>query len=104
MLVAGGLLALVIGAAFAALLSSVADLRPAERRARQTEEVLEVVNLLERLVVDLDTGQRGFVLTGQDRFLQPWRRARVAVPGESSRRLPGSSLVPGSTRVMGGER
>jgi signal transduction histidine kinase len=80
MLVASGLLALVIGAAFAVLLSSVADLRASERRARQSEEVLDVANVLERLVVDLETGQRGFVITGQERFLDPWRRARAAFP------------------------
>ncbi len=84
MVVASGLLALVIGAAFAVLLSSVADLRASERRATQSEEVLVVANRLERLVVDLETGQRGFVITGQERFLQPWRDARIALPGEAS--------------------
>jgi CHASE3 domain len=83
MVVASGLLALVIAAAFAVLLSSVADLRTTERRARQSEEVLVVANRLERLVVDLETGQRGFVITGQERFLQPWRDAQVAFPGEA---------------------
>jgi signal transduction histidine kinase len=84
MLIASGLLALVIGAAFAVLLSSVADLRASERRARQSEEVLEVANLLERLVVDLETAQRGFVITRQARFLQPWRRAQAAFPGQAA--------------------
>jgi signal transduction histidine kinase len=84
MLIASGLLALLIGAAFAVLLSSVADLRALERRARRSEEVLEVANLLERQVVDLETGQRGFVITGQDRFLDPWRRARAAIPEEAA--------------------
>jgi signal transduction histidine kinase len=84
MLVASGLLALVIGAAFAVLLSSVADLRASERRARQSEEVLEVANLLERHVVDLEAGQRGFVITGQEQFLQPWRHAQAAIPGEAA--------------------
>jgi signal transduction histidine kinase len=84
MLVASGLLALVIGAAFAVLLSSVADLRASERRARQSEEVLDVANVLERLVVDLETGQRGFVITGQERFLDPWRHARAAFPEEAA--------------------
>ena len=51
MVIASGLLALVIGAAFAVLLSSVAELRTSERRARQSEEVLVVANRLERLVV-----------------------------------------------------
>ena len=59
MVVASGLLALVVATAFAVLLSSVADLRASERRARQSEEVLVVANRLERLVVDVETGQRG---------------------------------------------
>ena len=84
MLIASGLLALLIGAAFAVLLSSVAALRTQERRARQSQEVLEVANLLERQVVDLETAQRGFVITNQERFLQPWRRAQVAFPGEAA--------------------
>jgi signal transduction histidine kinase len=83
MLIASGLLALLVGAAFAVLLSSVADLRGSERRARRSEEVLVVANRLERLVVDLETGQRGFAITGQARFLQPWRDARTALPEEA---------------------
>jgi signal transduction histidine kinase len=82
MLIASGLLALLIGTAFAVLLSSVADLRASERRARRSEEVLVVANRLERLVVDLEAAQRGFVITDQERFLQPWQDARTALPGE----------------------
>jgi signal transduction histidine kinase len=82
MLIASGLLALLIGAAFAVLLSSVADLRASERRARRSEEVLVVANRLERLVVELEAAQLGFVITNQERFLQPWQDARTALPGE----------------------
>ena len=84
MVVASGLLALVIATAFAVLLSAVSELRTLESRARASEEVLVVANRLERLVVDLETGQRGFVITGQDRFLQPWREAQVALPAQAS--------------------
>jgi signal transduction histidine kinase len=84
MVVASGLLALVLGAAFAVLLSSVADLRASEHRARLSEEVLVVANRLERLVVDLETGQRGFVITGQERFLDPWHDAQIAAPGQAA--------------------
>ena len=84
MLIASGLLALLIGAAFAVQLSSVADLRSLERRARRSQEVLEVANLLERQVVDLETAQRGFVITRQERFLQPWRRAQTELPEEAA--------------------
>jgi signal transduction histidine kinase len=83
MLVASGLLALVIATAFAVLLTSVADLRTSERRARESEEVLVVANRLERLMVDLETGQRGFIITGQERFLQPWHDAQVAFPDQA---------------------
>jgi signal transduction histidine kinase len=84
MVVASGLLALIIAAAFAMLLSSVSELRTLEGRARTSEEVLVVANRLERLVVDLETGQRGFVITRQDRFLEPWRAAQVALPAQAS--------------------
>jgi CHASE3 domain sensor protein len=83
MLIASGLLALLVAATFAVLLSSVADLRALERRARRSEEVLEVANVLERQVVDLETAQRGFVITRRERFLRPWRDARAAFPAEA---------------------
>jgi signal transduction histidine kinase len=93
MIVASGLLALVVGTAFAVLLSSVADLRTAERRARQSEEVLVVANRLERLIVDAETGQRGFLLTRQEDFLEPWRAAQATF-GEQARTL--ERLVAGN--------
>jgi CHASE3 domain sensor protein len=71
MLVASGLLALIVGATFAVLLTSVADLRQAEGRATRSHDVLVTANRLERLAVDLETGLRGFLITGEDRYLQP---------------------------------
>ena len=82
--VAGGLLALVIGAAFAILLSSVADLRADQRRSLQSEGVLVAANRLERLVIDLETAQRGFLLTGQEEFLEPWTAARTEYPDQAA--------------------
>jgi signal transduction histidine kinase len=85
MAVASGLLALVVSAAFVVLLISVEDLRTSERLALHSQEVLTAANQLERLVVDVETGQRGFVITGKERFLAPWRDARQALPGASQR-------------------
>src|SRR5829696_2815825 len=85
MVIASGLLALVVGAAFVVLLSSVAELRASQQRAQQAEEVLVVANLLERLVVDLETGQRGFVITGQEDFLRPWQNAQAVFPEPAGR-------------------
>ncbi|MCW2569205.1 MAG: hypothetical protein JWN54_3302 [Mycobacterium sp.] len=83
MFVASGLLALIIGAAFAVLLSSVADLRRSEARVSRSHDVLVSANRLERLAVDLETGERGFVLTGQERYLDPWRAARATFMGQA---------------------
>jgi signal transduction histidine kinase len=83
MVVASGLLALVLAAAFAMLLISIADLRTATSRARHSEEVLAAVNELERLVIDVETGLRGFVITGEERFLQPWVTAQSSFPEQA---------------------
>ena len=39
-----------------------------------------MANRLEKLVVDLETGQRGFVITHEPRFLAPWGLARRTAP------------------------
>lgn len=83
-MIASGLLAVMIGTTFAVLLSSVADLRAMEHRAQQSQDVLVATNRLERLVVDMETGQRGFLLTGSEEFLQPWLQARAAFPQQAA--------------------
>ncbi|MCW6007178.1 CHASE3 domain-containing protein [Micromonospora sp. CPCC 205371] len=79
-LLASGLLAAIIGTTFAGLLSTVEDLREIEARERRSERVLILANRLERLIVDMETGQRGFLLTGSEEFLQPWQAAQDAFP------------------------
>jgi signal transduction histidine kinase len=88
LVVASGLVLLVVGVAFAVLLLAVADLQASQHRLEHSREVLKTANQLERLVVDLEMGQRDFILTGQERFLEPWHAARDAVP-ERSRTLMG---------------
>jgi CHASE3 domain sensor protein len=83
MAIASGVLALVVGAAFGVLLASVDDLRTQQRLTTRSQEVLVAANQLELLVVDLETGVRGFVITAQERFLQPWQTAQAALPGVS---------------------
>jgi signal transduction histidine kinase len=83
MVVASGLLAVTVGATFAVLLSMVAQLRDAEARAKHSDQVLVLANRLERLVVDLETGERGFLITAQDDFLQPWTAAQSDFPEQA---------------------
>jgi signal transduction histidine kinase len=84
MVVASALQLLVVSTAFAVLLISDADLRSSAWSARHSQEVLTAASQLERLVVDLETGQRGFILTGEERFLEPWQAARVALSAQAS--------------------
>ncbi len=76
-LVAGALLSLLIGGAFAGLVGAIRGVRDAASLARHSERVLAMVADLERLTVDLESGERGFVATGNDVFLQPWTNARA---------------------------
>ncbi len=84
MLLASGSLMLILGATFAVLLVAVDDLRGATRPARASEEVLATANELERLVIDLETGVRGFVLTREEQFLEPWDSARRSLPARAA--------------------
>jgi signal transduction histidine kinase len=84
MLLASGLLMLVLAATFAVLLAAMADLRAAARAARSSEEVLATANELERLVIDLETGVRGFVLTREEQFLEPWHAAHSSLPARAA--------------------
>jgi signal transduction histidine kinase len=81
--IASGLLAAIIGAAFAVLVLSIIDLNRVEQRSRRSEEVLVVANLFERLIVDAETGVRGFVITRSEDFLEPWQTAQAGFPDQA---------------------
>lgn len=40
-----------------------------------TDKVIAEANLLSKLLVDMETGQRGFLITGDDAFLEPYNKA-----------------------------
>ena len=46
---------------------------------------LEAVNDFLRLVQDLETGQRGFLLTSDERYLQPFNDAKAQLPTAQAR-------------------
>ncbi|HWF80500.1 MAG TPA: CHASE3 domain-containing protein, partial [Streptosporangiaceae bacterium] len=70
------LLSAVIGTAFFLLALAIAVLRDTEARANHAQGVLVAANRLERLIIDVETSQRGFVITGDTRLLRPWYEAR----------------------------
>jgi signal transduction histidine kinase len=87
MIIASGLLTLLTTAAFAVLLLAIHDQRSSAQLARHSQEVLAAANRVERLLVDIETGTRGYLLTGEDQFLQP------AHAGEAGFAVASSELV-----------
>src|SRR5207253_3140410 len=82
MVAASVLLALIVAGAFTLLLLAITNLDASANRARHSEQVIANANQLERLVIDMETGQRGFVITRDERFLEPWLAARKALPAQ----------------------
>ena len=85
MVLLGGALAVVVGLALASLLVTMTDMRAASRSARHSALVLAAANQAEKLVLDLETGVRGFALTRDERYLAPWRSARDELPRQTAR-------------------
>jgi PAS domain S-box-containing protein len=75
----GVAIALVVGAS-ALSYSSQQDLLDAGRAVERTRQVLYHVERLLSLVKDAGTGIRGYLLTGDDEFLEPYKAATVALP------------------------
>src|SRR5436190_19490240 len=81
-LIAGSaVLALLVAAAFGILVYAVTTLDDATKRERHAKAVSAETLQLEKLVLDLDTGLRGFVLSGKRDLLRPWTNADAALPG-----------------------
>ena len=90
---ASGVLALLIGGTFLLLLQSFATQREAVALSLHSRNVLSSGDEVERLVIDLETGIRGYLLTGEESFLQPWTAARQAV-GPEAENLQRLTVVP----------
>jgi signal transduction histidine kinase len=71
------LLSTVIGTAFLLLSFAIDALRDLEARANHALEVQVAATMLERLAIDVETTERGFVITGDPQFLGPWRQAQA---------------------------
>lgn len=78
-LVAAGAIVVAIGVAL--LLSNTIKLRDSADATLRSDAYFVAVINLERLVVDAETGLRGYVITGNPLFLGPLREAQAGVPG-----------------------
>jgi CHASE3 domain sensor protein/anti-sigma regulatory factor (Ser/Thr protein kinase) len=84
-LLASGALALAVAAVIGLLLMTVIDLRDTSDRARHSEVVLAQAATLEKLLLDMESGARGYVITRSEPFLAPYEQARRALPAATAR-------------------
>jgi signal transduction histidine kinase len=78
-LAASVLVALLVAVAFAVLVLATSNLRRATEREERSKEVTAATLMLDQLVLDLHTGLRGFLVSGERRLLTPWTAARPQV-------------------------
>jgi signal transduction histidine kinase/CHASE3 domain sensor protein len=76
-------LAILVAGTLGLMIFVVQSLRNSAADARNSEEVVAAANRLERLALDLETGVRGYVITGQEQFLQPFTAASRTYPAEA---------------------
>jgi CHASE3 domain sensor protein len=78
-----GALGFAVGLIVALLSLLVINLRHRSfEGAYHSEQVIATTNGLQTLVLEFETGLRGFVITHQERYLDPWRRAQAHYPGQ----------------------
>jgi signal transduction histidine kinase/CHASE3 domain sensor protein len=83
MVVASGLLAMIVGGAFAVVILTNTELRGTTDLRRQTRDGLVAADALEGHLIDLELGLRGFVVTRDESFLEPANEARAALPASA---------------------
>jgi signal transduction histidine kinase len=70
---------------FAILFLAITGLRHRSLEARHSQQVIATANQLQTLVIDLETGIRGFAITRDETFLKPWTDAGKQYPALTSR-------------------
>jgi CHASE3 domain sensor protein len=76
MIFASAVLAVLVAGVFAVLINAVSSLNDATRREAHAKDVTAATLRLEKLVLDLESTLRGYVITKEERFLKPWEEAR----------------------------
>jgi signal transduction histidine kinase len=91
-LIGGGIIALIFAIQFVLVIRSFESIRHDTREEQRAQQSVVAAIRVEKLLLDLETGTRGYVITDDKRFLEPWQEAQRALPGESARL---SALAPG---------
>ena len=82
MALVGGVIAILLGAAFVLLVFAVSGQRDAGKLALRSQEAITAGTELEKTVINLENGLRGFVASGRERQLDPWNAGLKAYPAQ----------------------
>jgi len=82
LITASAVLALLVIGVFVALIFAVSATRTATREETRSRRITTSAIRLEKLVVDVQNGVRGYAITGNARFLEPYKAAVRALPGQ----------------------
>jgi signal transduction histidine kinase len=80
MVAASAVLAVLVVGVFLALVLAVSALREATTQEARSKDVTASALALEKLVLDIETGLRGYVITADKRYLEPYWEARRQLP------------------------
>jgi signal transduction histidine kinase len=106
-LTAGAVVVAFLLLVFVAIVVGTSRLGNASDHERTAQRSIVAATRFEKLVLDLETGQRGYVLTGDATFLTPWREARADLPGAERELLAlaeGTEEEPAARRLVALER
>ena len=99
-LLAGALVTGFLVVVFVLLFGTLSATRRATDREEQAAASASLAQQIEKLVLDLETGARGYILTRNQTFLQPWAQARRQLPHVSAE----LAATDDSTAAMGIEQ
>src|SRR3954466_8147386 len=91
-----GVLALVIAGLFLFMVGALRTEHDAARQARASDDRIAAAIEQQKLVVDLETGLRGFMITREERFLAPWNDSLASLPrteGQLARLVRGDHVA-----------
>src|SRR5260370_39941637 len=98
LLFAGGLIAVFFAIQFVLSIGSFRGIRNDTREQQRAQQSVVAAIRVEKLVLDLETSTRGYVITRDREFLAPYDAARRSLPSQS-RAL--TSLAPGPWSAEG---
>lgn len=75
-------------------------LRGGSKLVERTHSVITSLENLQSLVKDAETGQRGFLITGDERYLQPYHAAKTGIDGETAKLREFTNSNPAQKEIL----